>query len=124
MHESAPTAHTDYRKSWYFFYGTLTNADFLYDLLKETGPAHFPLLHSARIEGYYYKTIRGIRFLQEGAEGQIVTGQATVIETKEQEERLKRYEGPSYRVEECTIHFQDGSGDTVRGCTFLGEALL
>ncbi|KAG5764240.1 hypothetical protein H9Q72_007698 [Fusarium xylarioides] len=99
---------------WYFFYGTLTDPSFLSRLFGSNFQAEY---HAATIRGGTLKTWgRYYALLDDPSHTNLVLGKALLIETREQEERLRAYETNAYEVVRCSIEM--GSGESVNGLTF------
>nr|RBQ96576.1 hypothetical protein FVER53263_12555 [Fusarium verticillioides] len=99
---------------WYFFYGTLTDASFLSKLF---GPDFQAEYHAATIRGGVLKTWgRYYALVDDPSHTNLVLGKARLVETREQEERLRAYETNAYEVVRCSIEM--GSDMRVDGLTF------
>ncbi|KAF5683783.1 hypothetical protein FCIRC_4292 [Fusarium circinatum] len=99
---------------WYFFYGTLTDPSVLLKLL---GPDFQARCSVANIRGGALKTWGRYNALVDDPRGtNLVFGKALLIESREQEERLRAYETSAYEVVRCSIEM--GSDMPVYGLTF------
>ncbi|KAG4274467.1 hypothetical protein FPRO04_09425 [Fusarium proliferatum] len=86
---------------WYFFYGTLTDPSFLSKLFGSNFQAEY---HAATIRGGVLKTWgRHYALVDELSHTNFVHGKALLVETREQEERLRAYETNAYEVVRCNI---------------------
>ena len=97
---------------WYFFYGTLGDAEQLSWVL---GLDEVPILHLAKILGGVVKWAGLYKALVDGPETAEVEGWAYLVKTEEQEDDLRFYETANYEVVRCGIIMEGG---TVDGCTF------
>ncbi|KAG9506435.1 hypothetical protein J7337_003418 [Fusarium musae] len=99
---------------WYFFYGTLTDASFLSKLF---GPEFQAEYHVATVRGGTLTTWgRYYALVDDPSHTNLVLGKALLVETREQEERLRAYETNAYEVVRCSIEM--GSDMRVDGLTF------
>ncbi|KAI1036351.1 hypothetical protein LB503_003441 [Fusarium chuoi] len=99
---------------WYFFYGTLTDPSFLSKLFGSNFQAEY---HAATIRGGVLKTWgRYYALVDDPSHTNFVHGKALLVETREQEERLRAYETNAYEVVRCSIEM--GSDMRVAGLTF------
>ncbi|KAK8036770.1 hypothetical protein PG994_015267 [Apiospora phragmitis] len=102
---------------WYFFYGTLTKPEILQHVIDaDETPAYRP----AKIIGYELASWGQYPALIDNLEGNKVAGFAFQVPTREQEEKLARYETDAYRIHCCKIEFTDGQDPVeVYGNTFM-----
>lgn len=102
---------------WYFFYGTLTKPHILRHVLDlEEEPQFRP----ARIVGYELASWGQYPALIDNITGNEVTGQAYLVQTREQEAQLARYETDAYKEYCCIIKFTDDKDPgEVYGNTFM-----
>ncbi|KAG4263728.1 hypothetical protein FPRO06_03360 [Fusarium proliferatum] len=99
---------------WYFFYGTLTDPSFLSKLSGSNFQAEY---HAATIRGGVLKTWgRYYALVDELSHTNFVHGKALLVETREQEERLRAYETNAYEVIRCSIEM--GLEEPMSGLTF------
>ncbi|CCT65218.1 uncharacterized protein FFB20_11344 [Fusarium fujikuroi] len=99
---------------WYFFYGTLTDPSFLSKLFGSNFQAEY---HAATIRGGVLKTWgRYYALVDDPSHTIFVPGKALLVETREQEERLRAYETNSYEVVRCCIEM--GLEKPMSGLTF------
>ncbi|KAF5541166.1 hypothetical protein FPHYL_11890 [Fusarium phyllophilum] len=99
---------------WYFFYGTLTDASFLSRLFGSDFQAEY---HEATVRGGTLKTWgRYYALVDDPSHTNLILGKALLIETREQEERLRAYETNAYAVVRCNIEM--GPDMRVDGLTF------
>ncbi|KAF5599051.1 hypothetical protein FPANT_3655 [Fusarium pseudoanthophilum] len=99
---------------WYFFYGTLTDASFLSKLF---GPDYQAQYQAATIRGGTLTTWgRYYALVDDPSHNNLILGKAVLIETREQEDRLRAYETSAYEVVRCSIEI--GSDMRVDGLTF------
>ncbi|KAF5718853.1 oxidoreductase domain-containing protein [Fusarium mundagurra] len=99
---------------WYFFYGMLTDASFLSKLFGSNYQAQY---HAATIRGGTLKTWgRYNALVDDPSHTNLILGKALLVESREQEERLRAYETNVYEVVRCRIDM--GSGESVNGLTF------
>ncbi|KAF5618759.1 hypothetical protein F52700_12279 [Fusarium sp. NRRL 52700] len=115
-----PGPHTAPRPSqneypvWYFFYGTLTDPFVLSRLFGSDFKAQ---CSAANIRGGALKTWGRYNALVDDPGGtNLVFGKALLIESREQEDRLRAYETNAYEVVRCSIEM--GSDMRVDGLTF------
>ncbi|KAL8727275.1 MAG: hypothetical protein Q9166_006156 [cf. Caloplaca sp. 2 TL-2023] len=115
QHQSEIVMQNDY-PVWYFFYGTLGQADLikLQDLLDLE---YLPELRPATVEGGRVEMWGGkYRALVDGPPESVVQGWAYEVETFEHEEALRCYETENYEVVRCVIIV--GDGQRIGGLTF------
>lgn len=98
----------------YFFYGTPADPDRLLDMLDISSSV---VLASAKIRSGKVKMWGQYRALVDASEEDEVDGHIFVVESKEQEDVLRRYEGGRYEVVRCGIKI-DGEEKAVEGLTF------
>ncbi|CVL06404.1 uncharacterized protein FMAN_03705 [Fusarium mangiferae] len=99
---------------WYFFYGTLTDPYFLSKLFGSNFQAEY---HAATIRGGVLKTwARYYALVDDPSHTNFVHGKALLVETREQEERLRAYETNAYEVVRCSIEI--GLEEPMSGLTF------
>lgn len=101
---------------WYFFYGTLGQADLL--KLQELLDLDFlPQLLPAQVEGGRLEMWGGkYKALIDEPPEASVPGWAYQVESLEHEETLRYYETENYEVVRCTIIL--GNGERIGGLTF------
>ncbi len=100
---------------WYFFYGTLADAEFLAQLLL-LPDSEYPRLVPAEISGGILRTWQGkYKALVDGDIRDCVHGSAFEVTSAEREEALQLYETEKYEVVRCYIRM---AGRNVRGLTF------
>lgn len=107
-----PAEPQKYQPTMFFFYGTLKDPSTLAAVLDLQ---ELPSLSSATIVGYETKSYGELLVLVTSA-GKSVSGVASTIQSIEQEERLRQYEGNLYRVRPCWINI---GNDKVVGKTFV-----
>ncbi|KAF5253254.1 hypothetical protein FANTH_1850 [Fusarium anthophilum] len=99
---------------WYFFYGTLADPSVLSKLFGSDFQAQYT---AAKIRDGALKTWGQYNALVDDPSGiNLVRGQAFLVESREQEERLRAYETNVYEVVRCRIDM--GLGESVNGLTF------
>lgn len=98
--------YREFRPGYYFFYGTLTNPQKLAEVLEIK---HQPTLIPAKIIGYSCKHWGQYPALVDGPPDTVVSGMAFYVQTSEEKEKLKYYEGRTYELSPCVIEFQDGA---------------
>ncbi|PVH94827.1 hypothetical protein DM02DRAFT_180227 [Periconia macrospinosa] len=97
----------------YFFYGTLADSEVLTRLL---GLQDEPVFRRAKVRGGKLGMWGGkYRALVDGEEKDEVDGWMYVVESEEQEDYLRHYEGGNYEVVRCDIIIGD---EVSRGLTF------
>nr|OQO15685.1 hypothetical protein B0A51_17848 [Rachicladosporium sp. CCFEE 5018] len=116
-----PSPQQDQYPVWYFFYGTLADADVLRRLLGD-GPNDVNKLYPARVSGGRvemwadkYRALVDSEYREA-----VVHGSAFLVQSAEHEEALRVYETDKYEVVRCRIVLSedDGGERTVLGCTF------
>ncbi|KAF5979590.1 hypothetical protein FBULB1_5665 [Fusarium bulbicola] len=111
---ASPRPSQDEYPVWYFFYGTLTDPSVL---LKLFGPDFQARCSVANIRSGVLKTWGSYNALVDDPRGtNLVFGKALLVESREQEERLRAYETSAYEVVRCSIEM--GSDMPVDGLTF------
>ncbi|KAL9096684.1 MAG: hypothetical protein Q9165_001172 [Trypethelium subeluteriae] len=103
-YERSPPEPEQYKPKYYFFYGTLRQSEVLTRILELQQP---PLYRSARIWGWSLSNWGPYRTLLDGPAGNIVEGDAFVLQSQEDEDKLARYETSAYKVTPCSIEFTD-----------------
>lgn len=107
---------------WYFFYGTLGNAEVLTRLL-ETPSEYEHVLRAATVTGGTLKTWGGkYKALVDGPTDAKVEGSAYQVMLKGHEDSLRSYETDNYEVVRCSVSIE-GLG-RVQGCTFRFVGVL
>lgn len=100
---------------WYFFYGTLANAEFL---AQKLDLERLPNLRPAIVKGGIISNWGGkYKALKNGPPTATVNGWAYIVTSEEDEEQLRYFETDSYEVVRCDILRAD-TGETIRGLTF------
>jgi hypothetical protein len=99
----------------YFFYGTLADSDVLSRHLG-LSEEETPVLRSARVRGGRLECwAEKYKALVDAPSGDVVSGFAYEVTSKEQEDALRAYETDNYEVVRCHISVE---GRMVKGCTF------
>ncbi|KAF2236855.1 hypothetical protein EV356DRAFT_54070 [Viridothelium virens] len=93
-----------YSPKYYFFYGTLRQPEVLTRILELQQP---PKYRPARIWGWPLSNWGPYRTLLDGPAGNIVEGDAYVVQSQEDEDKLAHYETSAYKVTPCSIEFTD-----------------
>ncbi|PTB62992.1 hypothetical protein BBK36DRAFT_1087323, partial [Trichoderma citrinoviride] len=106
---------------WYFFYGTLADADVLSRVIGRTED-------KASIEkGYKRARIRRGRLsmlgdkylaLVDADEDSVFDGWAYQVKNQNEEDSLRVYETAKYEVVRCTMEVMEGQGGIIKGLTF------
>lgn len=100
---------------WYFFYGTLANAEKLSSLFSVPLSSLSELVPAKTKRGKIKTWAGKYRALVDGKESDEVAGSAYEVTSKEQENALRAYETDNYEVVRCEIEM---GGEIVNGCTF------
>ncbi|KAM5513656.1 hypothetical protein FOXYSP1_04623 [Fusarium oxysporum f. sp. phaseoli] len=99
---------------WYFFYGTLADPSVLTKLLGSDFQAEY---YAGKIRGGALKTWgRYIALVDDPSRTNLIHGKALLVQTREEEERLRAYETHLYEVVRCSIEM--GSEEPANGLTF------
>ncbi|TVY79739.1 hypothetical protein Focb16_v009726 [Fusarium oxysporum f. sp. cubense] len=99
---------------WYFFYGTLADPSVLAKLLGSDFQAEY---YAAKIRGGALKTWgRYNALVDDPSRTNLAHGKAVLVQTREEEERLRAYETHVYEVVRCSIEM--GSEEPANGLTF------
>ena len=107
---------TSWDEKFYFFYGTLMDPSTLTNVLGHPRPETYP----AFITGYSMKLWGQYPALVNEATDQRISGRAYRVTSKTEADRLAAYETSMYRVDRCTIYFEDGS--QAAGVTFVWDS--
>ncbi|KAA8644933.1 hypothetical protein EYZ11_009259 [Aspergillus tanneri] len=89
---------------YYFFYGTLSAPSQLKRIIDLPDE---PKLRKAEIFGYTIAKWGDYPALINGRQGQVVTGYAYLVRSKEEAQKLSYYETNAYTVADCWIYFRD-----------------
>ena len=109
--------YTAFRKTFYFFYGTLMDLVTLSKVLHLRTRAY---VYPAKVIGYSCKLWGPYPALLDGPPGAIVCGRAYEVQSLAEAEILQAYETENYRAKSCLIDLQDGR--LVEGKTFMWKA--
>ncbi|KAF6238269.1 hypothetical protein HO173_003549 [Letharia columbiana] len=101
----------------YFFYGSLMDPQRLSEILR-SDIKHLPSLRSAHTIGYRCKLWGPYPALVYAPDA-VTHGMVLEMQDEKQVERLQHYETSNYRVQACTLRFEDGS--EARGETFMWD---
>ena len=119
-HDTIPRI-TDFRKSYYFSYGSLKDPARLSHVL-DTGISLNQLL-PAHIVGYSCEMWGRYKALVDGPSGNIVSGLAYEVQTKDDADKLAHYKTNAYKVVPCRILLDSTDlpedRNAVFGATFL-----
>ena len=107
---------TSWHEKFYFFYGTLMDLSTLARVLEHCGR---PETYAAFITGYSMKLWGQYPALVDEDTDQRIAGRAYRVTSKKEADRLAVYETSMYRVDRCTIYFEDGS--QAAGVTFIWD---
>jgi hypothetical protein len=114
FNDSPPRLPTyEFRKEFYFFYGTLMDSATLAMVLRLR---YLPVLVPAKISGYHCKLWGEYPALVDGVVSEVVHGMAYEVRSSEEERRLNDYETDHYFKEGCSIELDDWT--RVMGNTF------
>ena len=113
--------HKTFRKTFYFFYGTLMDSGHLAIVLQSP---HRPHLYPAKIVGYSCKLWGPYPALADNPTGAVVCGVAYEVQSSMEEERLKAHETDNYLPRGCLIKFTDGSQVTGKVFKWNGDNSL
>ncbi|THZ81706.1 hypothetical protein D6C84_06395 [Aureobasidium pullulans] len=100
---------------YYFFYGTLAEPEILQQVL-ELGE-QVPVLQKAYVKGAKVKMVGRYKALVDSEVEARVDGWAFLVESEEQELKLRVYETRMYEVVRCDVWLVGGGG-VVKGLTF------
>ena len=112
---------SEFRKTYYFFYGTLKDPARLSHVLdRQVPPAE---LLPAHIIGYSCEMWGQYQALVDGPQGGLVRGLAFEVKTEIDANKLAFYETNTYKVVPCSIYLDPSTAgqdtDTIYGVTFL-----
>lgn len=110
-----------FRKTYYFFYGTLMDTKHLAKVLQLPNR---PQPHPAKIVGYACKLWGPYPALVDKTPGAIVYGVAYEVQSSEDAERLQFYETDNYSPNACLIKFKDGSEVIGKVFKWVGDKSL
>ncbi|KAL7795533.1 hypothetical protein V8C43DRAFT_314541 [Trichoderma afarasin] len=102
---------------WYFFYGTLTDANILSRVIgldKDAIEYRQACVYRGRLSTWGDKYLG----LVDADEGSKVCGWAYKVKSQSEEDSLRVYETGKYEVVRCTMEFMDGDGSVIQGLTF------
>ncbi|KAL7934412.1 hypothetical protein V8C35DRAFT_302515 [Trichoderma chlorosporum] len=103
---------------WYFFYGTLTDANILSSVIgldeEDTIAYRQARVFRGRLSTWGGKYLG----LVDAGEGSKVYGWAYQVKSQSEEDSLRVYETGKYEVVRCTMEFIDGDGSRIQGLTF------
>ncbi|KAK4451670.1 hypothetical protein QBC34DRAFT_492933 [Podospora aff. communis PSN243] len=108
--EAPSPAQGDY-PVWYFFYGTLCDAEKIKSLTGDEEPVY----RKARVRGGRLTMWEGKYMALVDGEG-VVEGSAYLVRSQEEEDALRGYETDKYEVVRCVVEMVDGK--RVKGLTF------
>ncbi|KAJ4856964.1 gamma-glutamyl cyclotransferase, AIG2-like domain-containing protein [Trichoderma breve] len=111
-----PNNSADY-PVWYFFYGTLTDANILSRVIgldKDAIEYKQACVCRGRLSTWGEKYLG----LVDADEGSKVYGWAYKVKSQSEEDSLRVYETGKYEVVRCTMEFMDGDGAVIQGLTF------
>ncbi|RFU73021.1 oxidoreductase domain containing [Trichoderma arundinaceum] len=104
---------------WYFFYGTLTDANVLSRAIGVSEKEDSIKYKRARIRrGRLFTLGRKYLALVDADEHSIVDGWAYLVKSQSEEDSLRVYETGKYEVVRCTIEFANENGGVIHGLTF------
>ena len=121
---ASPTPLQDDYPVWYFFYGTLAQADVLSRILR-LPPDKTPKFHASQVRGGHLTTWGGkykaLTHSAQGLDGAPIQGWTYLIRSREEENALRSYETDRYAVVRCQIEFTEGETveKTVPGLSFM-----
>ncbi|TFB05397.1 hypothetical protein CCMA1212_002663 [Trichoderma ghanense] len=106
---------------WYFFYGTLADADILSRVIGQTEDktAIETCYKSARIRREQLSGLGNEYFtLVDADEDSIIDGWAYQVKDLNEEDLLQVYQTGKYEVVRCTMEVMEGQGDILKGLAF------
>ncbi|KAJ5364803.1 uncharacterized protein N7496_010516 [Penicillium cataractarum] len=95
-----------FQEEYYFFYGTLTHPPLLSRILANP---HSPDLRPAHITGWPCMMWGDYPALIKSSPNDTITGLAYEVRSIRERERLVQHGTTAYRIEVCTIYFEDGT---------------
>lgn len=113
---NTPSPDDAFQEEYFFFYGTLMDHSVLARVL---GHSNRLDLRPARITGWRCMMWDDYPALVRSFSDDIVTGMASRVCSLRERERLVQYETAAYRVQECTMYFEDGT--CTSGKTFVWD---